>query len=92
MSSKAAATVSVSRNNSKEELIKKYDYELEIKQYKINELENLCDKLMITIDDQEKKIEEQHNEIINLLELLKFANPELLKVYIKPYSNDECEL
>jgi|LauGreDrversion4_2_1035121.scaffolds.fasta_scaffold2772618_1 hypothetical protein len=30
MSSKAAATVSVSRNNSKEELIKKYDYELDI--------------------------------------------------------------
>ena len=90
MSSKAAI-VSVSRNISKEELIKKYNYELEINEHKINELKKLCDELMITIDDQEKKIQEQHNEIINLLELLKFANPELLKVYIKPYS-DECEL
>jgi adenylate cyclase class IV len=75
-----------------EQLIKKYDYELEIKQFEINELKDLCDKLNITIDEQDEKIKEQHKEIITLMRLLKIANPELLTIHtgqLRPYYSDE---
>lgn len=90
MSSKATTTVSM----SKKELIKKYDYELDIKQFKINDLENLCNKLTMEIEEQDKKIEEQNKVIDNLLELLKIANPELLKIYtgeLTPWTNNDKE-
>ena len=45
-------------------------------------MDSLCDKLMITIDNQEKKIEEQHNEIINLLEL-KICESRIIKSLYK---------
>jgi hypothetical protein len=85
MSSKPSSSVS-------EQLIKKYDYELEVKQLEINGLKDLCDKLNITIDEQDEKIKEQHVEIITLMRLLKIANPELLKIHsgqLTPYYSDE---
>ena len=87
MSSKPSTSVS-----AYEQLIKNYEYELEMKEQKIHQLDNLCDQLNITIDEQEEKIKEQHKEIITLIGLLKIANPELLKIYtgqLTPYYSDE---
>lgn len=90
MSSKATTNVSM----SKKELIKKYDYELTMKQYEINQLNNLCDKLTMEIEDKDTKIEQQNKVIDKLLELLKISNPELLKIYtgeLTPWTNNDKE-
>jgi len=69
-------------------IIKQHEYDLELKQQKFNELENLCDKQTIEIEEKILEIEEKDKEIQHLLQLLKLANPELLKIYngeLTPY-------
>lgn len=77
-----------SSNHGLTTIINQYKYELELKQQTINQLENLCDKQSMQLEETIAQIEEKDIEIQNLLELLKFANPELFKVYkgvLTPY-------
>ena len=69
------------RQIDNETIIKKYEYELQINDFKINELKTLCDNLFIQLDDKDNAIIEKDRIIDTLKGLLEMSNPELLRVY-----------